>query len=175
MNNTHTPLREIGLRPCVVTNLKLQLVWEVVLMITLPNILEPRSKTISSRQIAERTGKRHDHVKRDIEKMLNELGFSHPAFGGTYLDAQNKERKQYLLDEKHALFLAAGYSAKLRMQIIELCDELHNKKELTYEEQVMNVITMSQAKIARNLLFAGCAFRKHYFRDLWQTCSRCKM
>jgi phage regulator Rha-like protein len=43
-------------------------------------------------EIAALTGKRHDHVLRDADKMLKELGLDgDPKFGATYLSDQGKE------------------------------------------------------------------------------------
>lgn len=71
-------------------------------------------QTMSSREIAELTGKRHDNVLRDIEKMakdldildrlnfevseeINNLGF-------------NVQRKVYKLNKEETLILVSGYS-----------------------------------------------------------------
>ena len=45
--------------------------------------------TMTSREIAEVTGKRHDHVKRDVDVMFKELELDAPKFGG-YLFRQQK-------------------------------------------------------------------------------------
>ena len=65
--------------------------------------------TMSSREIAELTGKRHDHVMRDIRNMLAELKITDPSFGGSYQDSQNRQQSEYLLDEEHTLCLTSGY------------------------------------------------------------------
>lgn len=80
--------------------------------------------TMSSREIAELTGKRHDHVKRDIEKMLTELGEDAPKFGDIYLDSMNREQTEYRLDRDLTENLLLGYSAPLRRKVLARMREL---------------------------------------------------
>ena len=71
-------------------------------------------QTISSREVAGMMEKRHDHLLRDIEKHTKILEkVSEPNFGvadlwqlSSYLDAQGKERKEYLVTKKGCEFLA---------------------------------------------------------------------
>ena len=50
----------------------------------------PNIKSMTSREIAELTGKRHDHVIRDIETMLIELEIDLPKFGSIYKDSYGR-------------------------------------------------------------------------------------
>ena len=75
--------------------------------------------TMTSREIAELTGKRHDHVKRDVEVMFKELELDTPKFGVIYLDSMNRQRIEYSLDEELTLTLVTGYSVKLRNAVIK--------------------------------------------------------
>ena len=56
---------------------------------------------VSSRMVAEQLGKRHDHVVRDLEKILVSPSIGIPQniiIPSTYINKQNKqEYKQYLL------------------------------------------------------------------------------
>jgi len=95
------------------------------------NLILPQNQTLtmSSREIAEFTGKRHDHVMRDIKKMLLDLyPAGAPNFGGTYLSEQNKELPLFNLDRKHTDCLLTGYSAIARMKVIERWHELESNQ-----------------------------------------------
>lgn len=82
-------------------------------------LMNDKPLTMSSLQIAEYTGKRHDHVIRDIRNMLEALGAA-PNFGvGSYFDKNNQERMMYELDEDHTITLVSGYDVKMRMTIIK--------------------------------------------------------
>lgn len=61
------------------------------------NNLQTVCTTMSSREIAELTGKQHQHVKRDCEIMFSELELDASSFGHIYLDSMNREQVEYLI------------------------------------------------------------------------------
>lgn len=109
-------------------------------------IIEKDRVEISSREIAELTGKEHRNVKRDIENALSKdaLKFEH-----IYLDSMNRQQTEYILPKNIALGIVSGYSFELRMKIINRLDELENKKNkpLTYEETMQNALLLADSKV----------------------------
>ncbi|WP_336947247.1 Rha family transcriptional regulator [Asaia sp. HN010] len=90
-------------------------------MATEPTITDAFSAlTMSSREIAELTGKRHDNVIRDIEKMLEETGMGLLSFEDTYRNEQNgQEYRCFNLPKNLTIVLVAGYRADIRLKIID--------------------------------------------------------
>lgn len=82
---------------------------------------------MTTREIAEVTGKRHDHVKRDVDVMFKELELDAPKFGVIYLDSRNRQQVEYVLDEELTLTLVTGYSIKLRNAVIKRWKQLENQ------------------------------------------------
>lgn len=83
--------------------------------------------TMTSREIAEVTGKRLYHVNRDILAMLNELDLDKSKFGSIYFDNKNRQQVEYVLDEELTLTLVTGYSIKLRNAVIKRWKQLENQ------------------------------------------------
>ena len=79
--------------------------------------------TMTSRQIAELTGKRHDNVMRDIRVMLDGLGLLNFE-AGSYLDANGQMRPEYRLDKDLVMTLITGYDVKLRLSVVKRLREL---------------------------------------------------
>jgi Rha family phage regulatory protein len=89
------------------------------------------TQTMTSKEIAELTGKRHDHVLRDIKNLQEQVG-GETTFGvSSYLSEQGKELPMYELDKKQTLLLVSGYNALLRLKIINRWEELEKPKELS--------------------------------------------
>lgn len=116
--------------------------------------------TMSSREIAELTGKRHDHVKRDIEKMLSDLGEDAPKFGAIYLDTMNREQTEYRLDRELTETLLLGYSAPLRRKVVKRLRQLEEERAtgrpLTTTETLIQMLTL-QADVERRQAAQGQA------------------
>lgn len=88
------------------------------------NITTGSGLTMSSLEIAGRTGKQHKHVLADIRKMLSELGIQPAEFSARYLDAKNESRECFNLPKRESLILVTGYSVQARALIIDRWMEL---------------------------------------------------
>jgi phage regulator Rha-like protein len=86
---------------------------------------------MSSREIAELTGKRHDHVIVDIRKMLDGLGLHSPDFSGQYIDSTGRSLPYFLLPKRETMILVSGYSVALRARIVDRSQELEDIQSLT--------------------------------------------
>ncbi|WP_225616687.1 phage antirepressor KilAC domain-containing protein [Variovorax sp. 38R] len=78
--------------------------------------------TMSSREIADLTGRDHDNVRRDIKNMAEQLSLSfeekvEPSTGG-------RPSRIFLLPKRETLILVSGYSVELRARIIDRWQEL---------------------------------------------------
>lgn len=75
--------------------------------------------TMSSREIAEITGKRHDNVLRDTRTMLEELGGGVLSFEAIYINPQNGQiYTEFLLPKDLTITLVSGYSTVMRHRIV---------------------------------------------------------
>lgn len=82
-------------------------------------------QTMSSREIAELTGKRHDNVLRDIDAIASNLSESSKSV--TYKGYNNKTQREWLLSKRDTLLLVSGYSVELRARIIDRWQELETQ------------------------------------------------
>lgn len=83
---------------------------------------------MSSREIAELTGKNHADVMRDIRKMLKSLNVGESTFAGTYSDIQGKSQPCFKLDRYHTEVLVTGYDVKRRAAVIKRWYDLETGK-----------------------------------------------
>lgn len=95
-------------------------------MNALTNITSNGPLTMSSREIADLTGKRHPDVKRDIEKTMKDLREDVSRFARIYRDSMNREQTEYLLDRDHTETVILGYSAELRLRVVRRLRELES-------------------------------------------------
>ena len=82
-------------------------------------------QTMSSREIAELTGKAHKNVLRDIENMLKALNLEQNSFLSFVNDGPNgRPLKVYNLPKEETLILVSGYNVQMRAAIIRRWQEL---------------------------------------------------
>jgi Rha family phage regulatory protein len=92
-----------------------------------------QSQTMSSLQIAELTGKKHQHVLRDIRNLI-EQGCTETNFGlSEYIDPTGRTLPCYQLTKTGCLILASGYNAVLREKIINRWIELETANANQYQ------------------------------------------
>jgi len=116
-------------------------------------------KTMSSTDIAELTGKRHDNVVRDIRAMCTGLKIEASVFEDSYKDDTGRSLVCFQLPRRECLILVSGYNIELRARIIDRWEELEQRTDafaalndpaamrgmlLSYTERVLEL----EAKVA---------------------------
>jgi phage regulator Rha-like protein len=99
--------------------------------------------TMSSRDIAELTGKEHKHVLRDCLTMFEELDLDPMGYAQNWTHPQNAQiYTEYLLPKDLVETLITGYSIKLRYQVIQRMHELENaiKPKLVLPEDLPSAL-----------------------------------
>ena len=116
------------------------------------NIVEIGNKqvTMSSREIAELTGKQHKDVLYDVRNMLSALEKDTAEFSAVYKAANGQDYEHFVLDKEHTLILVSGYNIKLRAAIIkrwqELEAEVRPKVPQTYLEALKELVQITEEK-----------------------------
>ncbi|HSH52327.1 MAG TPA: phage regulatory protein/antirepressor Ant [Bacteroidales bacterium] len=101
-------------------------------------------QTMSTREIAALTGKKHQHVLRDVD-ILNDnyikLGMSKVGQGYyTHPNTGNQQHREYLLTKIQTFDLMTGYNTELRIRVNRRWAELEAKQHQipqTYSEALM--------------------------------------
>lgn len=104
--------------------------------------------TMSSREIAELTGKEHKHVMRDIRVMLAEIypEGGMPSFEHTHTDPQNGQSYPiFNLPKRETLILVSGYSVEMRARIIDRWQELESQVAQPQPKQFQIPQTLAEA------------------------------
>ena len=112
---------------------------------------------MSSLEIAELTGKRHDAILRDIRNLLKQGVSAHNFVETSYKQPQPrggyKELPCFELTKKGCLILASGYDAILREKIIDRWESLEMEKRKpqtpqTYIEALEALVASERRKNA---------------------------
>ena len=103
-------------------------------------------KSMSSREVADLTEKRHPDVKRDCEIMFQGLGIDARKFAHIYFDTMNRQQTEYLLDEELTMTLVTGYNIVLRNRVIKRWKELENQTKLPQSFAEALQLAADQAK-----------------------------
>ncbi|MBP1875730.1 phage regulator Rha-like protein [Ensifer adhaerens] len=74
---------------------------------------------MSSREIAELTGKNYADVLRDVRVMLDQLSEVGSRFAGYYTASNGKQNFCFNLPKCETLVLVSGYSVELRARIMD--------------------------------------------------------
>lgn len=84
--------------------------------------------TMTSREIAELTGKEHAHVMRDIRAMLSELELVEGGYLQNWIHPQNGQTYQeFALNRELTDTLLTGYSAAARLKVIRRWRDLEEQ------------------------------------------------
>ena len=115
---------------------------------------------MSSREIAQICEKEHRNIIRDIRRMLEDLGdyedcsnLSSPQNSekgwkfSTYINSQNKQQPEYLLNFELTMTLISGYNVVLRNRIIKRWQELELQQQQIQLTKQNNQILVLENKL----------------------------
>lgn len=94
--------------------------------------------TMNTIEIAAMTGKRHDHVLRDVDRVIAQVGA--PKSGATessYTTAQGKVLRMLVLNKQMVFTLITGYDTGLRHTVVGRWIELEQSANPAFASQAI--------------------------------------
>lgn len=91
---------------------------------------KPVVTKMSSREIANLTGKQHKHVLEDCRKMFDSLNLQSADFSADYQDDKGRTYQEYWLDQDLTMTLMMGYSIPLRHKVATRWRQLESGESL---------------------------------------------
>ena len=128
------------------------------------DLIQNSEKTMSSKRIAEKTGKLHSHVLRDIRNMVDEL--DNPNVDHlNYREIKDSRgyTAEVLLNERLSLCLASGYSIKLRMMIIDDWASMKTQAQLPQDPIILMRLQQIEFDSRLKQVEARITTRPEYF------------
>lgn len=123
------------------SNLSLQTQNATPFNTTISVVANSSVQTMSSKEIADMTGKEHKNVLADIRNMFEQLGIISANFSAQYKDSTGRTLPCFNLNKDLSICLVSGYNVQLRMAIIKRWNEL----EAQAQQQFALPTTFSQA------------------------------
>lgn len=115
--------------------------------------LMKKDLVMTSREVAEITGKNHADVMRDIRNEIESIekeGLEGQSIfaESSYKNSQNKEQPMYIMGREGAMQIATRYSAVIRRKLIIKLEELENKTKLpsNYKEALLALVAAEEEK-----------------------------
>lgn len=137
------------------TNLSLQIanstLYNTAINTAISVVSTPTVQTMSSKEIADLTGKEHSHVLRDIRSMLDQLQYPNlDSKEYQVILAPNNMTAEILLNKDLSVCLVSGYNVQLRMAIIKRWNELEAQAQprlpSNYKEALQFLIEAEEQK-----------------------------
>lgn len=121
-----------------------------MIMTSLTILDNTTSQTMSSRELAQLTDKRHPDVKRDIQNMCNQLEIDVSSFAHIYLDSSNRSQTEYRLPRRECEILVTGYNVRRRAAVIDRWMELEmpTRQSLTPIQMIAQIASSMVAQEA---------------------------
>lgn len=98
---------------------------------------------MTSREIAELTGKRHSHVVRDLKSMANKLSINVKDIEHKHVDSMNRTQSEYVLQGELLGCIKHSYLG------ISITYGLQERAALNAIEQVLGISLIKQYKVGK--------------------------
>lgn len=100
--------------------------------------------TMTSREIAELTGKEHFHVMRDIRTMLGELSLAEGGYIQNWRHPQNGQvYEEFALSKDLTITLISGYNVTMRHRIVTRWQELEANQGLALPKSLPEALRLA--------------------------------
>lgn len=116
--------------------------------------------SMTTREIAELTGKEHRNVVRDTRAMFASLSINLLSFEQVYKAGNGQEQIEYVLDRDLTMTLVTGYDVAMRHRVMKRWRELEAGAPLS----TVDLLRMAAAKIEAQWCAAGSLYPVRFAR-----------